>query len=188
MGQSIDIQLIRSRRKSIGIQVKPDGRIIVRAPLMMPRSEIDRFVSDSSGWIEKQLARLRKAQAAIPINKLSDDELDALRKKAKQVIPARVEHYARLLGVSYGRITIRCQHTKWGSCSSAGNLNFNCLLMLAPDEVIDSVVVHELCHRLEMNHSQRFYAHVTRVFPQYQQCRRWLRDNGAALLAQIPEQ
>lgn len=91
------------------------------------------------------------------------------------------------LGVTYGRITIRCQRTKWGSRSSAGNLNFNCLLMLAPDEVIDSVVVHELCHRLEMNHSDRFYSHVQRVFPKYNECRRWLKANGGALLARVPE-
>ena len=183
-----DIEIIRSRRKTVGIQIKPDGRIVVRAPNRMPRREIERFVSESSAWIETQLLKVQKSLSQAEIaGKLTDAELDALRKKAKELIPAKVEHYAGLLGVTYGRITIRCQRTKWGSCSSAGNLNFNCLLMLAPDEVIDSVVVHELCHRLEMNHSARFYAQIRRVFPRYDECRKWLKSNGAALLARLPE-
>ena len=82
-------------------------------------------------------------------------------------IPERVRHYAPLVGVSFGRITIRNQRSLWGSCSAKGNLNFNCLLMLTPPEVIDSVIVHELCHRKEMNHSKAFYAEVRRVFPDY---------------------
>ena len=95
-------------------------------------------------------------------------------------------YYAPQIGVDYGRITIRCQRTRWGSCSAKGNLNFNCLLMLAPPEVLDSVVVHELCHRREMNHSPRFYALVLRVFPDYHRWDRWLKDNGPALMARIP--
>ncbi|MBR4241372.1 MAG: M48 family metallopeptidase, partial [Eubacterium sp.] len=72
--------------------------------------------------------------------------------------------------------------TKWGSCSSKGNLNFNCLLMLTPPEVIDSVVVHELCHRKEMNHSKRFYDEVLRVYPDYKKWNKWLKDNGSAIM------
>ncbi|MBQ6684544.1 MAG: M48 family metallopeptidase, partial [Firmicutes bacterium] len=90
----------------------------------------------------------------------------------------RVAHYAPLVGVDYGRITIRNQKTRWGSCSSQGNLNFNCLLMLFPDEVIDSVVVHELCHRKHMNHSAKFYKEVERVFPEYRKWHQWLNENG----------
>ena len=78
----------------------------------------------------------------------------ALADQAVKTIPEKVRYYAPLVGVTYGRITIRNQRTRWGSCSSKGNLNFNCLLMLAPPEVLDSVVVHELCHRKEMNHSK----------------------------------
>ena len=89
------------------------------------------------------------------------------------------------MGVTYNRITIRHQKTRWGSCSSQGNLNFNCLLMLTPPEVIDSVVVHELCHRKEMNHSDRFYAEVLRVFPNYPKCRKWLKDNGSLLMMRL---
>ena len=117
--------------------------------------------------------------------KLTFDEIRQLAAQAVEVIPARVRHFAPLIGVTYGRITIRNQRTKWGSCSSNGNLNFNCLLMLTPPEVIDSVVVHELCHRKEMNHSEKFYAEVAKVFPDYKKWDKWLKDNGKALMAMM---
>ena len=113
------------------------------------------------------------------------DEIHALGQKALEVIPERVKYYASLLGVTYGRITIRNQRSRWGSCSSKKNLNFNCLLMLTPPEVIDSVVVHELAHLKEMNHSDRFYAEVLRVFPDYWKWDRWLKEHGKNIMARI---
>ncbi|MBQ3904027.1 MAG: M48 family metallopeptidase [Eubacterium sp.] len=178
------LELIRSSRKTLSLEIKPDGRVIVRAPLRMSQRKIDGFVENKAGWIEKHLSRLKTAQAAQNgINKLTDDELQLLAEKALQYIPQRVEYYSKLIGVNYGRITIRNQRTKWGSCSSKGNLNFNCLLMLTPPEVIDSVVVHELCHRKEMNHSDRFYAEVMKVYPEYKKWNRWLKENGPAIMS-----
>ena len=100
-------------------------------------------------------------------------------------IPQRTAYYAPLVKVSYGRITIRNQKSRWGSCSSKGNLNFNCLLMLMPPEVIDYVVVHELCHRLEMNHSERFWKEVERVLPDYKLRKKWLRENGDRIMRRM---
>ena len=114
---------------------------------------------------------------------LSDEEVAKLTAEAKRVIPERVAYYAPIVGVSYGRVTIRHQKTRWGSCSAKGNLNFNCLLMLTPPEVLDSVVVHELCHRKEMNHSKRFYAEVYRVFPDYDKWDKWLKKNGKSIIS-----
>ena len=114
------------------------------------------------------------------------DEIEAFARKALTVIPEKVRKYAPLVGVDYGRITIRNQRTRWGSCSSKGNLNFNCILMLFPEEVIDYVVVHELCHRKHMNHSAAFYAEVGRVFPEYRRCQRWLKENGGLYLSRLP--
>ena len=111
----------------------------------------------------------------------------SLADRAAKTIPQRAAYYAPLVGVTYGRITIRKQRSRWGSCSSKGNLSFNCLLMRAPPEVLDSVVVHELCHRREMNHSDLFYAEVLRVCPDYPARRAWLKENGDALLAMLPE-
>ena len=153
---TITYNLIRSRRKTLAVEIKSDGQIIVRAPYRMPKKEIDRFVLEKADWIEKHLNTVKKRQAARPQTKrLTSDEIRELADKALIDIPERVRHYAPYVGVSYGRITIRNQKTRWGSCSAKGNLNFNCLLMLAPPEVRDYVVVHELCHRLEMNHSSR---------------------------------
>ena len=175
----MDYEVIRSRRRTVALEIK-NGKLLVRAPLLMSNARIDALVREKQAWIEKRLAKAQQN-----VEKLTPEELKALAKQAAQVIPERVRYYAPLIGVSYGRVTIRAQRTRWGSCSAAGNLNFNCLLMLAPPEVLDSVVVHELCHRREMNHSARFYAEVLRVFPDYRKRRKWLKDNGEALLARI---
>ena len=119
------------------------------------------------------------------VEKLTDAEINELKKEAESVIPRRVEYFAGVVGVEYGRITIRCQKTRWGSCSSKGNLNFNCLLMLAPHEVLDSVVVHELCHLKVMNHSQAFYDEVLRAYPNYREDHQWLKDHGGQLMARV---
>ena len=174
--------VIRSKRKSFSMQLKESG-LIVRAPLWANEREIEDFILKHRSWIEKQARkqaeRKRRAAEAEPIG---FDEMKRLAKQATLYIPGRVEYYARLIGVTYGRITIRNQRSRWGSCSAKGNLNFNCLLMLTPPEVIDSVVVHELCHRKEMNHSARFYAEVLRVFPEYRRWDRWLKENGGVLM------
>ena len=113
------------------------------------------------------------------------EEIKALAEKAKTIIADRVEYYAPKIGVTYNRVTIRCQRTRWGSCSSKGNLNFNCLLALFPVEIIDSVVVHELCHRKHMNHSPQFYAEIEKVFPEYKKWHNWLNDNGGVYMARV---
>jgi predicted metal-dependent hydrolase len=98
-----------------------------------------------------------------------------------------VEYYAQKIGVSFNGITIRCQRTRWGSCSSKGNLNFNCLLVLLPDEIIDSVVVHELCHLKQMNHSPKFYAEIEKILPDYKIRREWLKQNSSKYMSRIPK-
>lgn len=153
----------------------------------MKQKEINAFVVMKQEWIESHLEKAVAQQENVAkAERLTIDELRELADRAVKIIPERVRYYAPLVGVTYGRITIRNQHTRWGSCSSNGNLNFNCLLMLTPQEVIDSVVVHELCHRKEMNHSDKFYAEVLRVFPEYQKWNKWLKDNSSVLLARMP--
>ncbi len=104
-----------------------------------------------------------------------------LRRRAQEILTERAELWSHKMAISFERITIRDQKTRWGSCSSMGNLNFNWRLILAPPAVLDYVVVHELCHRLEMNHSQRFWTHVERWLPDYRVARTWLREHGKSL-------
>ena len=105
-----------------------------------------------------------------------------MAEEALQIIPPRVKKYAELVGVTYGRITIRNQKTRWGSCSGKGNLNFNCFLIKAPEKVMDYVIIHELCHRIEMNHSERFWNLVEQVMPDYRVQKEWLKNNGMSLM------
>lgn len=179
---NIPYRVIRSSRRTISVQIAPSGEVLVRCPRRMSNADICRFVESKSGWIEKHL---EKRTAAVRLPTFTDEQLQALARQARQTILERVVHFAPLVGVTYGRITIRSQHTLWGSCSSKGNLNFNCLLTLTPPEVLDYVVVHELCHRKEMNHSARFWAEVGRVLPDYRVWRKWLRENGTALISRL---
>lgn len=172
--------LIRSKRKTISIRILPDGSLLVRAPLRLSKKAIDEFVDSKASWIEKHSHPLSD------IPKLSPEELSQLTEKAKEVIPARVALWSEKMGISYGTVSIRHQKTRWGSCSSKGNLNFNCLLMLCPLEVLDSVIVHELAHRKEMNHSRSFYAIVYLHFPEYDKWHDWLHKHGSSLIGRLP--
>lgn len=176
----MEYRVIRSRRKTIAIEITPAGEVLIRSPLRASQREIRQFVESKEHWILSHLPRE-------PIPALSPEELAVLSKQARQIIPDRTAYWSEILGVSYGRITIRCQHTRWGSCSSKGNLNFNCLLMLAPPEVLDYVIVHELCHRKHMNHSPAFWAEVAQILPDYAYCIRWLKTQGRLLIAAIPQ-
>jgi len=183
----MEYTIIRSKRKTLALEVN-DGGVVVRAPRWAARHDIDAFVRQHETWIGRRQEKLRASrEAAAALGPLSPAELRTLRERAKAVFPARVRHYAPLVGVEVGRITIRVQRTRWGSCSAKGNLNFNCLLLLAPPEALDSVVVHELCHLKHMDHSPAFYAEVLRVFPEYRKWNRWLKENGPALLRRAQE-
>lgn len=109
-------------------------------------------------------------------------EITELKAKAKEDLPAIVKKYASLMEVTYNRITIRHQKTRWGSCTKTGNLSFNCLLMKMPENVRDYVIIHELAHRKELNHSTKFWAIVAEYCPWYKEAKQWLKDNGQGLM------
>ena len=178
----ISYRIIRSNRKNLSLEINEKG-LTIRAPKKASDSEIKRFLLQNEKWVLKNLEKYNKRKEQYKdIQKLTKEELDDLVEKAMDYIPKRVAYYAPIVGVTYNRITIRNQKTRWGSCSSKGNLNFNCLLMLTPYEVIDSIIVHELCHRLEMNHSEKFYSEVLRVYPEYHKWNKWLKENGSKIL------
>lgn len=183
----MEYQLIRSSRRTVAIQIEPDGSVLVRAPKRCSKAMIEGFVQEKKAWIVRKqaevLERARRQQESVR-QQPALDEADYRRYQAQaaQLIRQKVAAYAARMQVDYGRITIRDQRTRWGSCSAKGNLNFNWRLILAPEEVLDYVVVHELAHRREMNHSSRFWNQVEAVLPDYRECRIWLRQNGAMLM------
>ena len=180
--------VIRSNRKTISIQVNRDLSVTVRAPMRTPKQEIDRLLQEKEGWITRSMDKIRHQQAAWEAEALPPLTGEDIRKLADQALaylPGRVAYYAGQMGVTYGRITIRNQKTRWGSCSNRGNLNFNCLLMLTPPEVIDYVVVHELCHRKEMNHSPAFWSEVEKVLPAYRTQIQWLKEEGGGIMRRM---
>ena len=182
--QNIEYTLIPSARKTIAIQITPEGKILVRCPHRMPKTAIDAFVRDKARWIQTHLQRISAQPQPEPF---TCAQIQAFSAQTKALLEEKLPALAQQMGVQYNRVTVRKQRTRWGSCSSKGNLNFNCLLMLVPQEVLDYVVVHELCHRKELNHSARFWAQVERILPDYRIHRKWLKDHGSALIGRLPE-
>ena len=181
MSDPISFQIIRSRRKTAAIQLTPQGAVLLRCPMKTTAAEARRFIDAHEGWIRSHLQQLEPLPPP-----LTAAGLAALTADAGSYFPARTAFWAAEMGLSYGRITVRHQRSRWGSCTSAGNLSFNCLLMLTPPEIRDYVIIHELCHRIEMNHSPAFWAQVERFCPDWRRRRSWLRDRGGALISRLP--
>lgn len=177
----IPYEIIRSKRKTYGISIAPGGKVTLRIPLRGSEKFAISMAESKKNWIASCVLKLQK----VPSEKEktpSEKRLESIYKEAaREYFPKRTAHYARLLGVTYGKISIRDQKTRWGSCSSTGNLSFNWRLILAPPNVLDYVVVHELCHRKEMNHSPGFWELVESLMPDYRKYRKWLKDNGESL-------
>lgn len=185
---NVPVTVIKSNRKTLAISIKEDLSVTVRAPRRASKAEIERILKEKEQWIHKHISLMKEKNSRldeIKENQLTDAELKELQTNAKLIIPERVAAFSKIIGVDYGRISIRCQKTRWGSCSSKGNLNFNCLLMLAPPEVVDYVVVHELCHRKEMNHSKAFWSEVEKVIPNYKVYLRWLKEEGSLIMRRL---
>ena len=188
----MDIVVIRSDRRSFAIEIGRDKKIKVRVPRRASKAQIEEMLKAKHDWILKTLdkieqrntAEAREYEEAKP---LSSEEVKKLKKEARNHLASLTEYWAEKIGVSYGRISIRGQKTRWGSCSSKGNLNYNYLLMFCPDEVIEYVVIHELCHRIYMNHSKRFWEKIEEFCPNYRQARKWIKQNGNSLIVRLPQ-
>lgn len=170
----ITYQWIRSRRKTIAIQIDREGQVIVRTPYGITKRQVEEFLDEKKDWLLQTRQRVEKRKTEqIPI---SEEVRREGIERAKRIFPERTAYFAKRMGVDYGRITIREQKTRWGSCSSKGNLNFNWKLVLLDPELLDYVVVHELAHRREMNHSKNFWKIVEAELPDYREQRRRLKE------------
>ena len=184
---NIKYNVIKSKRNTICLEVKKDCTVVVRCPLSTLDKDIKAIFIRKENWIKSNIKKIKEIKNIYKTegNKLTYEQIANIMCRAKKVIPNKVHMYAQLLGVSFNSIRIKKQKTCWGSCSQKGNLNFNCLLMLMPERVIDYVIVHELCHRKEMNHSYRFWNEVKVILPDYKCDRKWLKDNGDRIMARM---
>lgn len=169
-------ELVRARRKSMAMKVEEDGKIVVRVPYRLPAEHADKFVECHKEWIVARRHDYETMKLLKP--SYTDEEKEQYRQAARIVLDTKCRRFAERMGVTYGRISIKEQKTRWGSCSVAGNLNFNWKLVLMPEKIQDYLVVHELAHRKEMNHSERFWAVVEEFIPDYRERRKWLRIHG----------
>ena len=161
----MEYQLIRSRRKTLAIEITRDARLVVRAPLRCSQARIEQFLAEKQAWITLHLQKMQQRRENHP--EPTPEEEALLRKKARNLLPGLVNRYAVQMDVQPAGITITGARTRFGSCSPKNRLSFSFRLMDYPMEAIEYVVVHELAHILHKNHSAAFYAEIEKILPDW---------------------
>lgn len=173
----IPYQMIRSGRATISIEIGREGNLVFRAPMRTKTKDVEELARKHFPWIVQHMAKkLSERESGTQLEELSRDEIKQKVNAFVPILKERLEYYAGRMGVTYGRVSIRDQRTRWGSCSAKGNLNFNWRLSILPVELRDYVIVHELAHRKEMNHSAAFWAVVESILPDYRERRKKLKE------------
>lgn len=167
-------RLIRSARRTVSVEVTREGEVIVRAPQRMPRAAIDAFLENHRNWVTEKLAHQRALAEKYP--EPDATEAEALKKRARKVLPARVCYYAQMMRVSPAWVKITSARKRFGSCGAENGLCFSWRLMRYPDAAIDYVVVHELAHITQKNHGRAFYRLIEQVLPDYRERAAMLRE------------
>ena len=163
--EKIEYELVRSDRRTVSIEVDASGAVLVRAPRLMPRWRVEAFVRQRADWVER--ARERQARRRERLPDIREEDKPLYVKQAKAVLPAKIEYYAKLMGVQPTGLTVTSARTRFGSCSGKNRLSFSWRLMAYPEAAIDYVVVHELAHIRYKDHSRAFYGFVESVLPDY---------------------
>ena len=181
--KEIIIDVIYSDRSTLGLEVSRNGKVKLRAPKQATDQVLQKFARQKEAWIIEKYLMMEEKQKAQMERELPDyvkyPELEQVyRKKAKEQVGQRAAYFAGQMGVSYEKLSIGAAKTRWGSCSGRGNLNFHWKLILMPPQVLEYVVVHELAHRKEMNHSPAFWAEVEKTLPDYKIWQKWLKTYG----------
>lgn len=167
-------QVRRSKRaKRPSISMRPNGELTVTIPWFRTKAAATRLVNEKIVWIERRVVEALSAHR-ISFIPHSDREKREYVEKARKLILERVEYFNQYYGFSYNRLAIKNTSSQWGSCSSKRNLNFNYRLYFLPIQLLDYIVVHELCHLKEMNHSKNFWSLVGQTIPDYKNRRKWL--------------
>ncbi len=215
-------KLIRSKRRSIALEISPDGTFIVRAPHFAQDEAIRTFIATKQKWIDKAYGRTRQRLTLFqpkqfiegekflylgceyPLHigpdmcgKLIFEDKFILngryrprarvlferwyKEEAFMLLTLRCKYYAEAMGVRYNSIYLSGAKRQWGSCHPHGKVRFNWRLVMAPRDIVDYVVVHELAHLIEPNHSSRFWAVVDKTFPRRREAKRWLKENQCRL-------
>ncbi|MCH5321598.1 MAG: M48 family metallopeptidase [Eubacterium sp.] len=168
----MEVKVYKSNRKTISLSVDDDLNAVVRAPYGVTDKKISEFVNKNKAWLERAIER-KKAQ--LEKNNLSEDEINALIKTAKEIIPERVEYFSSLMNLYPTGVKITKAKKRFGSCNSKNSLCFSCFLMNYPIEAVDYVVVHELAHIRHHNHSKEFYNLIAHYMPDYKQREKLLK-------------
>ena len=174
----IEYELVRSERRTLSAEITPDGRLLVRAPMRMRTEQIEKFLCERELWIVTHLEKARSRDVRFDRDRYTEMEIEDMKRRTRETVLPLVEKYKKLVGVEPSSVKINRAKGRFGSCGPSGSINFSCFLTLYPIEAIEYVVVHELCHILEHNHSQRFYAHIERVLPDYRWRQQLIRQAG----------
>ncbi|MCU0653588.1 MAG: M48 family metallopeptidase [Candidatus Pacebacteria bacterium] len=173
-GQKIAYCLITNpRARNLRITIKPGGVVFATKPRFLADRDVEKFLRDKSGWVLKKISQL-KNRRQIGAGTRADYERNA--ETARKVILEKLSKFRTVYAVDFGRVAIRDTKTRWGSCSRKGNLNFNYRVAFLPERLADYVVVHEMCHLRELNHSARFWDLVAVAVPDYRAARRELKN------------
>ena len=161
-----DYELIRSRRKTLALEITPDCRVLVRAPMSLSQSHIDAFIESHTDWIARHLEQQQQKAASAPPPPTAA-QIAALKNAARAILPEKVAYWSHIMGVAPTGVKITTARKRYGSCSGKNNLCFSCFLMEKPPAAIDLVVVHELCHIKVRNHGPAFYALLAQYLPDH---------------------
>jgi predicted metal-dependent hydrolase len=172
----IEYQLIRSIRKTVSISISKEGSVVVRAPQTTSKAFIDKFVLSKKEWINQTIDRIRSRNEQKQRLELTSEEIKQCKTLAKKYLTERMDHFSKIMNVTYKDIKINSAHTRWGSCNAKGSISFTYRLILVPLPLIDYVVVHELAHLKEMNHSKKFWKTVDDILPDYKASKRKLQE------------
>lgn len=174
--------ILRRKRFSrvLRFAIHQDGRLVITAPVLIGKRMIEKMIYEKREWILEKLAIAKKnAKPAAPKRSKKEvaDDID----RALELIRSRIEHFNLVYRLTWKRIAIRNQKTRWGSCSGKGNLNFNYKVALLPLHLSDYIIVHELCHLAQMNHSKKFWSLVEQTIPDWRDRRREIREHEIRL-------